>query len=86
MVTRLRDEFAPCLTAREYLIVAVTGYGEERDRERSAQAGFDAHLVKPVDPDQLLAVLRGTSRRTVTLDGVQSAQDAGVREPAALDR
>ncbi len=68
------------------LIVAVTGYGEERDRERSAQAGFDAHLVKPVDPDQLLAVLRGPSRRTVTLDGVESAQDAGPREPAALDR
>ena len=68
------------------VIVAVTGYGEERDRERSAQAGFDAHLVKPVDPDQLLAVLRGPSRRTVTLDGVESAQDAGPREPAALDR
>jgi DNA-binding response OmpR family regulator len=68
------------------LIVAVTGYGEERDRERSAQAGFDAHLVKPVDPDQLLAVLRAPSRRTVTLDGVESAQDAGPREPAALGR
>ena len=68
-----------------YLIVAVTGYGEERDRERSAQAGFDAHLVKPVDPDQLLAVLRGTSR-AVTLDGVESARGAGLGEPAALDR
>ena len=68
------------------LIVAVTGYGEERDRERSAEAGFDAHLVKPVDPEQLLAVLRGTSRRTITLDGVQSAQDAGPGDPAALVR
>jgi signal transduction histidine kinase/ActR/RegA family two-component response regulator len=65
------------------LIVAVTGYGEERDRERSAAAGFDAHLVKPVDPEQLLAVLRGTSRRAITLDGVESAPDAG---PAALVR
>ncbi len=42
-----------------YVIVAVTGYGEERDRERSARAGFDAHLVKPVDPDQLLTLLAG---------------------------
>ena len=42
-----------------YLIVAVTGYGEERDRQRSARVGFDAHLVKPVDPDQLLALLAG---------------------------
>jgi CheY-like chemotaxis protein len=37
----------------------VTGYGEERDRERSARAGVDAHLVKPVDPDQLLTLLAG---------------------------
>ena len=40
------------------LIVAITGYGEERDRELSAEAGFDAHLVKPVDTDQP----RGPSR------------------------
>jgi len=67
-----------------YLIVAVTGYGEERDREQSAQAGFDAHLVKPVDPEQLLAILRGTNH-PITLDGVQSAPDAAPRA-AALDR
>ena len=30
------------------LIAAVTGYGQEQDRSRSQQAGFDAHLVKPV--------------------------------------
>jgi signal transduction histidine kinase/DNA-binding NarL/FixJ family response regulator len=45
-----------------YVIVAVTGYGQERDRERSAQAGFDAHLVKPVDFDQLVTLLRTMSR------------------------
>jgi signal transduction histidine kinase/DNA-binding NarL/FixJ family response regulator len=44
------------------LLVAVTGYGEERDRQRSAEAGFDAHLVKPVDFDQLLTVLHAMSR------------------------
>jgi signal transduction histidine kinase/ActR/RegA family two-component response regulator len=43
-----------------YLTIAVTGYGQERDRERAAQAGFDAHLVKPVDIEQLLAILRTT--------------------------
>lgn len=31
------------------LIIAMTGYGQEEDRARSEQAGFDAHLVKPVD-------------------------------------
>ena len=53
----------------KYLIVAVTGYGEARDRQRSAQAGFDAHLVKPVDFDQLLTVLRTMSRTVAAEDG-----------------
>jgi CheY-like chemotaxis protein/two-component sensor histidine kinase len=39
------------------LIVAITGYGQERDRQRSSDAGFDAHLVKPVDFNQLLSIL-----------------------------
>ncbi len=34
-------------------LVAITGYGQEADRRRSRDAGFDAHLVKPVDMDQL---------------------------------
>ena len=34
-------------------LVAVTGYGQEHDRRRSEAAGFDAHLVKPVDMDEL---------------------------------
>lgn len=39
-------------------IVAVTGYGTGEDRERSHAAGFDAHLVKPVDLDALRELLR----------------------------
>ena len=31
-------------------LVALTGYGQERDRQRSKMAGFAKHLVKPVDP------------------------------------
>ncbi len=34
-------------------LIAVTGYGQEEDRRRSQQAGFDQHLTKPVDPDEL---------------------------------
>jgi signal transduction histidine kinase/DNA-binding response OmpR family regulator len=37
----------------EMRLVAVTGYGQEADRERSARAGFACHLVKPIDLDEL---------------------------------
>ena len=39
------------------LLVAVTGYGQSGDRQRSTEAGFDAHLTKPVDPVALEALL-----------------------------
>jgi CheY-like chemotaxis protein len=38
-------------------LIAVTGYGQEADRERALGAGFDRHLVKPVDPEVLLLEL-----------------------------
>jgi CheY-like chemotaxis protein len=39
-------------------LVAVSGYGRPEDRARSGEAGFDAHLVKPVDPADLDRILR----------------------------
>jgi CheY-like chemotaxis protein len=39
------------------LIVAMTGYGQEEDRRRSQQAGFDAHFVKPVELDAIRELL-----------------------------
>ncbi len=41
------------LLARGARLIAVTGYGQDADRERSRQAGFDLHLVKPVNLDVL---------------------------------
>jgi PAS domain S-box-containing protein len=38
---------------RDVMIVAVTGYGHESDRHQSQEAGFDQHLVKPVQPEIL---------------------------------
>lgn len=39
------------------MLIAVTGWGQDEDRERSHAAGFDYHLVKPVDPAALAALL-----------------------------
>jgi signal transduction histidine kinase len=39
------------------LLVALTGYGRDEDRARAREAGFDRHLLKPVDPDALRRLL-----------------------------
>ena len=39
------------------LLIAVTGYGSDGDRLRSTQAGFDLHLVKPVEPATLVGMM-----------------------------
>jgi PAS domain S-box-containing protein len=40
------------------VLLAITGWGQEEDRRRALAAGFDHHLAKPIDPNQLDAVLR----------------------------
>jgi CheY-like chemotaxis protein len=39
------------------ILIAVTGYSQEQDKKNSYEAGFDYHLVKPIDTQQLLALL-----------------------------
>jgi signal transduction histidine kinase/CheY-like chemotaxis protein len=51
---RIRDQQG---TRRRPLLVALTGWGQEEDRRRSEESGFDAHLVKPVDHDVLTRLL-----------------------------
>ena len=53
VATTLRQE--EC--CQEPVIIAVSGYGEEEARRRSKEAGFDHHLVKPVDFDALISLL-----------------------------
>lgn len=43
----------------DVFLVALTGYGSATDRDRTRQAGFDLHLLKPVDPETLQSVLDG---------------------------
>ena len=40
-------------------LIALTGYGQKADRQKALEAGFDEHLVKPLQPDQLMRLLRG---------------------------
>jgi CheY-like chemotaxis protein len=58
---RMRQE--PML--QNVVLVAITGYGQESDRQRSEEAGFDRHLVKPLDIDvlqELLAAIAETGK------------------------
>lgn len=43
------------------VLVAMTGYGQERDRQLAREAGFNHHLVKPADLDELLRILAGVA-------------------------
>ncbi|MCY1078266.1 hybrid sensor histidine kinase/response regulator [Archangium lansingense] len=54
LASRLRQE--PALKGIK--LVAITGYGQDSDRLRAREAGFDMHLVKPIEPSQLLRILR----------------------------
>jgi CheY-like chemotaxis protein len=49
----------PC--EKELLLIALTGWGQAEDKRRAAEAGFDEHLTKPVDPE-LLATLLNVER------------------------
>jgi len=44
-------------TCRHTLVVALSGYGREDDKQRAREAGFDHHLTKPVDPSAIEALL-----------------------------
>jgi CheY-like chemotaxis protein len=45
--------------SKDSVLIAVSGYGEEQARDRSKEAGFHQHLVKPVNFDTILALLGG---------------------------
>jgi CheY-like chemotaxis protein/two-component sensor histidine kinase len=56
---RIRQE--PLL--RDIVLVAITGYGQESDRQRSQEAGFDHHLVKPADFEKMRQILAAVSEK-----------------------
>jgi CheY-like chemotaxis protein len=64
VASRLRQDES----CKEAFIVAVSGYGQEEDRRRSREAGFDHHLIKPLDLEAFLSLL---SARKAARSGCQ---------------
>jgi CheY-like chemotaxis protein len=62
--------------ASRVTLIAHTGYGQDADRERAREAGFDHHMVKPIDWKALERVLRGRRRRE---RGRESLREGGAR-------
>ena len=57
MASRLLQRLRAETCCADSVIIAVTGYGQPEDRQKAMEAGFDHHLVKPVDLDQLKCLL-----------------------------
>ncbi len=77
MASRLPNASARTPELRDILIVGVSGYGQEEHRQRSKQAGFDHHIVKPIEPRTLtglLASLRPSHARATSENVVKFPQ------------
>jgi CheY-like chemotaxis protein len=49
--------------SKQTVLIAITGWGQDGDKQRASDAGFDQHLVKPVDPAMLMQLLTGVAAR-----------------------
>jgi CheY-like chemotaxis protein/two-component sensor histidine kinase len=63
---------------RRITLVALTGWGQESDRRRSGEAGFDSHLVKPLDLDKLTALLENLPVSVVQSQGTDTTAGSSV--------
>jgi CheY-like chemotaxis protein len=54
----MRDQWGPAVR-----LIALTGYGSPEDRRRAYQAGFDVHLTKPADPDELRCLVASATSK-----------------------
>jgi CheY-like chemotaxis protein len=73
-------------TTADTTIVAVTGYGQKEDVEKSRRAGFDRHMTKPILLDALLDVISAAPHARGRTSGTRQADGSppGVPEPSAL--
>jgi CheY-like chemotaxis protein len=49
---------------KSVLLIAITGWGQEKDRRKSVEAGFDHHVTKPVEPEAVLKLINVPARAT----------------------
>lgn len=67
-------------------LLALTGWGQEEDRRKAEEAGFDLHLTKPIDPGQLELVLAGRAMGVDNDDRKALAANRGAPEPTTGQR
>lgn len=67
---RFAEELRRSSAAQETMLVAVSGYAQQPDRERSRLAGFSCHLSKPVDPAELKMILEDAA--VLLADGIRA--------------
>ena len=61
------------------VLVALTGWGQDEDRRRSDEAGFNAHLVKPIEPSALEKLLASLPVKTAELSLVPGTRNSAGR-------
>ena len=86
LIRRVRNELG--LGPDQLLAVALTAYAREEDRARALQSGFQAHLTKPYQVGQLIAILRQLQAAQAGANGGNGGQAprAGAGAPVALQR
>jgi signal transduction histidine kinase/DNA-binding response OmpR family regulator len=67
-----------CSETASSCLIALTGYGQPADQERAKEAGFDHHLTKPADPDELMQLIQswlqsGRPTATIAVEAPRSA-------------
>ena len=72
--------------SRDALLIALTGYGEAESRTRSAQAGFDFHMVKPADVNLLLSMMADPQRGPAAQGRLRAAGSARAGRPLLQSR
>ena len=66
------------------VIIAASGYGQKEDQQRSLEAGFDSHMIKPLDPLRLIEILRSLSLARVRPVSTAVVTDLTIRKQGSV--